>query len=78
MNKYSLDAKQSDWGYYDFDNERLYFNFVEMQTRRFYQNHAETWDSKMKEEEELLTYLKKKSKSVKPLLLFFIFSKCRL
>lgn len=64
MDKYSLDVKQCDWGYYDFDGERLYFNFVEMQTRRFYQNHAESWDSKMKEEDELLTYLKEKRAKV--------------
>lgn len=46
---FGLKPEQCDWGYYDFDNERLYFNFVEMQTRRFYQNHAESWDSKIKE-----------------------------
>ncbi|QWI25649.1 hypothetical protein EXW34_31250 (plasmid) [Bacillus mycoides] len=64
MDKYNLDPKQCDWGYYDWDNERLYFNFVEMQTRRFYQNHAESWDSKMKEEEQLLVYLKEKRAKV--------------
>ncbi len=64
MDKYALDPKTCDWGYYDFDNGRLYFNFVEMQTRRFYQNHAESWDSKMREEQELLSYLISKKSGV--------------
>ncbi|KAB2477758.1 hypothetical protein [Bacillus cereus] len=64
MDKYALEPKTCDWGYYDFDNERLYFNFVEMQTRRFYQNHAESWDSKMREEQELLNHLISKKSGV--------------
>lgn len=61
---FGLKPEQCDWGYYDWDNERLYFNFVEMQTRRFYQNHAESPDSKKKEEKQLLAYLKEKRAKV--------------
>ncbi|HFJ9374843.1 TPA: hypothetical protein ACGW7B_005520 [Bacillus nitratireducens] len=64
MKESSKKPEECDQGYYDFDDERLYFNLVEMQTRRFYQKHAGSWDAKMQEEEQLLAYLKGKRAKV--------------
>ncbi|MCR6465162.1 hypothetical protein NXB04_20880 [Bacillus paranthracis] len=64
MKGLSKSPEECDRGYYDFDDERLYFNLVEMQTRRFYQKHAGSWDAKMQEEKHLLAYLKEKRAKV--------------
>ncbi|BCD26888.1 hypothetical protein BC30090_p312 (plasmid) [Bacillus cereus] len=60
----SKKTEECDHGYYDFDDDRLYYNLNEMQTRRFYQKEAGSWDAKMQEEERLLAYLKEKRAGV--------------